>query len=70
VADRTLLDRMTVDPKLCFGEPCIRDHRIWVSMIRDKLACGIPMAEILADHPGLVEDDIRVRVAYGTAKRG
>lgn len=65
MADRALLDRITTDPKVCFGKPCIRGHRIWVSLILDKLAGGLTTAEILADHPGLVEDDIRACIAYG-----
>ncbi|MCC7045210.1 MAG: DUF433 domain-containing protein [Alphaproteobacteria bacterium] len=65
MADRVLLDRITTDPKICFGKPCIRGHRIWVSLVLDKLAAGTSVAEILADHPGLVEDDIRACIAYG-----
>jgi len=60
-----LLDRIVADPKICFGKPCIRGHRIWVSLILDKLAGGMSVAGVLADHPGLVEDDIRACIAYG-----
>lgn len=65
MARSALLDRIVTDPKVCFGKPCIRGHRIWVSLILDKLAGGMGMAEVLADHPGLVEADVRACIAYG-----
>jgi uncharacterized protein (DUF433 family) len=58
------LDRIAADPKICFGKPCIRGHRVWVSLILDKLAAGATVDEILADHPGLVEEDVRACIAY------
>lgn len=65
MARSVLLERIVTDPKVCFGKPCIRGHRIWVSLILDKLAGGMGVAEVLADHPGLVEDDVRACIAYG-----
>jgi uncharacterized protein (DUF433 family) len=60
-----LLKRISVDLNVCFGTPCIRGHRIWVSLILDLLACGLTYKEILDDYPGLVEDDLRACIAYG-----
>jgi uncharacterized protein (DUF433 family) len=60
-----LLNRIWIDPKRCFGKPCIRGHRIWVSLILDHLASGSSIAEILADYPGLEEADIQACIAYG-----
>ena len=60
-----LLQRIWIDPKRCFGKPCIRGHRIWVSLILDLLASGTPVREILEDYPGLTETDIRACMAYG-----
>jgi uncharacterized protein (DUF433 family) len=60
-----LLSRISVDPNLCFGKPCIRGHRIWVALILDLLASGSTIAQILADHPGLEEADILACLAYG-----
>jgi uncharacterized protein (DUF433 family) len=40
-----LLERITVDPNVCFGKPCIRGHRIWVSLILDMLASGTSIPE-------------------------
>ncbi len=60
-----LLQRISVDPKVCFGKPCIRGTRIWVSLILDFLANGTTMTELLAEYPQLTEEDIRAAIAYG-----
>lgn len=60
-----LLQRISIDPQICFGKPCIRGHRIWVSLILDFLASGSNTKEILDDHPGLKEADILACIAYG-----
>jgi uncharacterized protein (DUF433 family) len=60
-----LLARITIDPNVCFGKPCIRGHRIWVSLILDLLADGMTAEEILSQHPTLEAEDIRACVAYG-----
>lgn len=60
-----LLQRISVDPNICFGKPCIRGTRIWVSLILDFLAAGIPMAEILEEYPHLTDQDILAAIAYG-----
>jgi uncharacterized protein (DUF433 family) len=60
-----LLSRISIDPNVCFGKPCIRGHRIWVSLILDFLASGMTPQEILGQYPGLEEADIRACIAYG-----
>ena len=60
-----LLQRISVDPNVCFGKPCIRGTRIWVSLILDFLANGTTTAEILAEYPQLTEEDIRAAIVYG-----
>jgi len=60
-----LLARISVDPNVCFGKPCIRGHRIWVSLILDFLASGMTAKEILAEYPDLEEADIYACIAYG-----
>lgn len=60
-----LLERISIDQNVCFGKPCIRGHRIWVSLILDLLADGCTAERILADYPGLEEADIRACIAYG-----
>ena len=64
--DRTqILSRISINPKVCFGKPCIRGHRIWVSLILDLLASGWTHEQILENYPGIEEDDIRACIAYG-----
>jgi uncharacterized protein (DUF433 family) len=60
-----LLARITINPNVCFGKPCIRGHRIWVSLILDFLAGGMTTQEILAEYPGLTPEDILACIAYG-----
>ncbi len=60
-----LLDRISIEPNVCFGKPCIRGTRIWVSLILDFLASGSSIQEILQEYPHLVEDDVRAAIAYG-----
>jgi len=60
-----LLQRVSIDPNVCFGKPCIRGTRIWVSLILDFLASGTSIEEILAEYPQLTEEDVRAAIAYG-----
>jgi uncharacterized protein (DUF433 family) len=69
MAREELLARISIDPKVCFGKPCIRGHRIWVSLILDFLARGMTIKEILQEHPGLKEADVYACIAYGAEKR-
>jgi len=61
-----LLQRISINPNICFGKPCIRGHRIWVSLILDLLANGSTFEEILADYPGLEREDVLACIAYGS----
>ena len=60
-----VLARISIDPNVCFGKPCIKGHRIWVSLILDFLASGSSIAQVLENDPGLEEADIRACIAYG-----
>lgn len=60
-----LLERISVNPNICFGKPCIKGTRIWVSLILDFLANGMTINEILEQYPHLKEEDIRACIAYG-----
>jgi len=59
-----LLARISVDPNVCFGKPCVRGTRIWVSLILDFLATGTTKEQILQDYPYLSDEDIRACLAY------
>jgi uncharacterized protein (DUF433 family) len=60
-----LLGRISVDPNVCFGKPCIRGTRIWVSLLLDFLASEMTMEQILEEYPQLTRDDILAAIAYG-----
>jgi uncharacterized protein (DUF433 family) len=60
-----LLERISIDPNICFGKPCIRGTRIWVSLILDFLAGGMTIDEVLAEYPQLTHEDILAAIAYG-----
>ena len=61
---KELLARITTDPNICFGKPCIRGTRIWVSLIVENLADGLAEKELLEAYPQLTPDDIRAALAY------
>jgi len=66
----SLLERITVDPNVCHGQPCVKGTRIMVWLILNFLANGDTAEEILAAYPSLSRDDIRACLAYAaeTAK--
>jgi len=53
------------DPRVCFGKPCIKGTRIWISLILDWLASGVGEEEILEDDPQLSWEDLLAAIAYG-----
>jgi uncharacterized protein (DUF433 family) len=60
----SLLDRITSDPAVLGGRPCIRGMRIRVVDILDMLAAGAERSEILEDYPYLEEEDIAAALEY------
>jgi uncharacterized protein (DUF433 family) len=60
-----LLDRVSIDPSVCGGRPCIRGTRIWISLILDLLADGRSEDEVRAEYPQLTHEDILAAIAYG-----
>jgi len=60
-----LLERITIDPRICGGKPCIRGTRIWVSLILDFLSEGMTEAELLDEYRGLTHEDVLAAIAYG-----
>ena len=59
-----LLRRISIDPSICFGKPCIRGTRIWVSLIVENLAEGVTESELLTAYPQLTVEDISAALAY------
>jgi uncharacterized protein (DUF433 family) len=59
------LNRISVDPNVCFGKPCIGGTRIRVPLILDFLANGSTMDELLEEYPQLTREDLLAAIAYG-----
>lgn len=60
-----LLSRISINKDICFGKPCIRGHRVWVSLVLDLLASGCTVPELLEQYRGLEEADVLACLAYG-----
>lgn len=60
-----LLSRITVDPNICHGQPCLRGLRYPVEFILELLSSGMTVGQILADYADLEADDLRAACAYG-----
>jgi len=59
-----LLERISIDPQICHGKPCIRGMRWTVEIILDMLASEMSSKEILEDHPELQKEDILACLYY------
>lgn len=57
-------DRIEMNPAIMIGKPVIKGTRITVEHILRKLAGGMTVQEIMADHPHLVPDDVYATVAF------
>ncbi len=60
-----LLDRIDINPTVCFGKPRVRGTRIWVALVLGMMADGMSADKILAEYPQLSADDLRACLAYG-----
>jgi uncharacterized protein (DUF433 family) len=63
-----LLDRITIDPAVAGGRPCIRGMRIRVSDVLDLLAAGASRDEVLRDYPYLEAADIQAVLKYAARR--
>ena len=59
-----LLDRISTDPAICHGKPCIRGLRYPVDMILELLSSGMTSEEILADYSDLEREDVLAVLAF------
>jgi uncharacterized protein (DUF433 family) len=58
------LSRITLDPDICHGKPCIRHLRWPVEVILDLVSSGMVIDDFLADHPELDREDILACLHY------
>ena len=63
-----VLSRITTDPAVCGGRPCIRGMRIRVSDVLDLLACGATSEEILRDYAYLHAEDVQAVLRYAARR--
>lgn len=59
-----LLKRVTVDPQVCHGKPCIRGLRYPVTMLLELMSSGMSHDDILSDYEDLGRDDLLAALAY------
>lgn len=59
---------ITINPKQCGGEPCIRGMRIRVVDVLDLIGNGLSFSKIIEEFPELTEDDIRACIKYASSK--
>lgn len=64
----SLLERITIDPNVRFGRPCVRGTRITVGDVLGYLAGGMTEAELLVDFPRLTHEDVRACLAYAAER--
>lgn len=65
-----LLSRITIDPAVCHGKPCIRGLRYPVEMLLELLSAGMTVEQILVDYPDLQRDDLLAALAFGAKMAG
>ncbi len=64
--EKSLLNRITILPDVCFGKPTIRGLRYPVELILDLLSAGMTEREILEDYPDLQPEDIRACLLFAS----
>ncbi|MBI1766255.1 MAG: DUF433 domain-containing protein [Acidobacteria bacterium] len=62
--EETLLQRITLNPEVCFGKPTIRNMRYPVEMILDLLGAGMTFEDILTDYPDLEKEDLQACLSF------
>ena len=65
-----LLDRITIDPAICHGKPCIRGLRYPVEMLLELLGGGMTFHEILADYEDLEIEDLQAALTFAARLTG
>ncbi|MCY2962193.1 MAG: DUF433 domain-containing protein [Planctomycetota bacterium] len=58
------ISRITLDPNICHGKPCVRGLRYPVTFVLDLLGSGMSPVEILSDYPDLESDDIQACLQF------
>ena len=64
--EEDLLKRITLNPKVCFGKPTVRNMRYPVELILDLMSAGMTSEEILEDYPDLEAEDIQACLLFAS----
>ncbi len=64
LAMTNLLDRISINPRVCHGQPCVKGTRIMVWLIVQYLAHGDSVEDVLAAYPSLTREDVQACLAY------
>lgn len=62
------LSRITIDPEVRFGKPCVRGTRLTVGDVLSYLAAGMSEDDVVTDFPQLTRDDIRACLAFAAER--
>lgn len=57
-------ERISINPNVCHGKPCIKGTRVMVTIILDNLASGLTFEEIVREYPPVKLEDIKAAIAY------
>lgn len=57
-------ERISINPNVCHGKPCIKGTRVMVTVILDNLASGLTFEEIVREYPPVKLEDIKAAIAY------
>lgn len=60
----SLLSRITIDPSICHGKPCVRGMRYPVETLLELLSSGMTIDQVLSDYQDLERDDLLAALAY------
>jgi uncharacterized protein (DUF433 family) len=61
---QTLNNRITINPEICHGKPCIRGLRYPVETVLEWLSSGMTIADILEDYQDIEQDDILAVLSF------
>jgi uncharacterized protein (DUF433 family) len=66
VTNEELLERITIDPNVAHGQPCVRGTRVLVTTILDALAAGLTPGQVIEHYPSIDEGDVRAALAFAS----
>ena len=66
----TWQERISINPRICHGQPCLQGTCVLVSIILDNLATGLSEEEVLASYPPLTVEDIQAAREYPATLEG